>query len=112
MAEQLVCAVDQVNFQCSAPALHYKVGGTLTPFTLASDWCTYQTMDEFRVSPASGNLPYGEGPSHSASRKHNRRAKEAAPEQAEDDVVLSGEAGSDEEVQDYFVPSHPDSESE
>ena len=65
-------------------------------------------MEDFKINPASANLPYGEAPLQVTDRKRDRRPRERTPEQGEDDVVLSGDTEGAEVVKDYYVPSRPD----
>jgi len=71
-------------------------------------------MDDFRVNPASADLAYGEAPSSATERRRDGRQKHHPPPapEPEDDVVLSGESGVPETVEDFYAPSRPPDEQE
>jgi hypothetical protein len=71
------------------------------------------TVGDFRVGSISSITPYGQEQSGKDSRKKDKRQRDPAADQgAEDIVAISGQAGDNEAVVDYYTPSRPDEEPE
>jgi hypothetical protein len=70
-------------------------------------------VDDFRVGSTSPNTPYGQERSNTDGRKKDKRPRDPASEQADEDIVaISGQSCDNQAVEDYYTPSHRDDEPE